>query len=310
LRVIKLKFVDFWPGFNESNNLFLDLLKDYAVVEISNDPEILIYSCYGNKFLKYRCPKIFYTAENVRPNFRECDFAFSFDYDDCGNRNFRLPLYRWRGDLDNLTVKKNPEKIASEKLKFCCMVVSNPYSTERNLFFHMLSRYKKIDSGGKCFNNIGFYVGDKLEYFSQYKFVIAFENSSYPGYATEKIVDAMLANSLPIYWGNPLIGLDFNTNSFINIHQYNSFEQAIKRIIEIDNDKDLYLEYLSQPYFNDNILPSELHFDNIKKIFISVINELVHKGTITNGINKIYAHGRHFKKVIISKILNKPSRYC
>ena len=42
----------------------------------------------------------------------------------------------------------------------------------------------------------------KLKIISNHKFNIAFENSSYPGYVTEKITDAFIANTIPIYWGD------------------------------------------------------------------------------------------------------------
>jgi hypothetical protein len=34
-----------------------------------------------------------------------------------------------------------------------------------------------------------------------YNFVIAFENVDYPGYITEKIMDAFQAGTVPLYWG-------------------------------------------------------------------------------------------------------------
>ena len=37
--------------------------------------------------------------------------------------------------------------------------------------------------------------------FKKYKFNICFENSSTPGYVTEKIIQSMYVNSIPIYWG-------------------------------------------------------------------------------------------------------------
>ena len=37
---------------------------------------------------------------------------------------------------------------------------------------------------------------------------IAFENSSFPGYTTEKIFEPMLEGSIPIYWGNPRVDED------------------------------------------------------------------------------------------------------
>ncbi len=63
----------------------------------------------------------------------------------------------------------------------------------RNNFFLKISKYKKVDSGGLALNNIGYIVKNKLEFIKDYKFTIAFENSSYSGYTTEKITDAFIS---------------------------------------------------------------------------------------------------------------------
>ena len=44
---------------------------------------------------------------------------------------------------------------------------------------------------------------DKHELLSRYKFVIAYENTAYPGYVTEKVIDAIVAGSVPVYMGAP-----------------------------------------------------------------------------------------------------------
>ena len=59
-----------------------------------------------------------------------------------------------------------------------------------------------------------------MDFIKDYKFVISFENSSYPGYTTQKLIEPMLVNSSPIYWGNKSVGKDFNTKSFINVFYY------------------------------------------------------------------------------------------
>ncbi len=89
MKEIKINFVDFWPGFDKTNNYFYNLLVQKYDVIIDENPEVLFYSCYDNKYLKYNCIRIFYTAENVRPDFTACDFSFSFDYNDRVN-HYRL----------------------------------------------------------------------------------------------------------------------------------------------------------------------------------------------------------------------------
>ena len=68
------------------------------------------------------------------------------------------------------------------------------------------------------------------------------------GYTTEKIYEPMMALSIPIYWGNSEVYKDFNTNSFINWNDYGSDEKVVERIIEIDNDDDLYMDYMKENY--------------------------------------------------------------
>jgi alpha(1,3/1,4) fucosyltransferase len=91
------------------------------------------------------------------------------------------------------------------KRNFCNFVASNGNCPERNQFVEKLSKYKKVDCGGKWMNNIGYNVSDKRKFQSTYKFSIAFENDAYrkgyEWYITEKIMEPMTVNSIPIYKG-------------------------------------------------------------------------------------------------------------
>jgi len=95
-----------------------------------------------------------------------------------------------------------------------------------------------------------------LAFIRDYKFTLAFENSASAGYTTEKLVEPMLAGSIPIYWGNPEVARDFNPRSFIDVARFPSFAGAIDHILAVDADDELYLRYLREPWFNDNTPPS------------------------------------------------------
>ena len=249
---IKVNFADFGPRFQKEHNYFTRLLFDHYKLELTENPDFLFYSVFGESYRKYDCIRIFYTGENRRPNFYECDYAFSFDHDDYGGRNYRLPVYvgHTSCDVTELTREKpDLDSIVTSKTKFCNFLVSNSKAKERIEFFYKLSKYKKVDSGGRFLNNIGGPVKNKMEFIQDYKFTIAFENFSYPGYTTEKILDPMCCHSIPIYWGNPFVYKDFNTKSFINCHEYEDFDEVIERIIEVDSDNELYKRYLAEPYF-------------------------------------------------------------
>jgi hypothetical protein len=123
-------------------------------------------------------------------------------------------------------------------------------------------------------NNIGQPVADKRKFQSEYKFSIAYENNAYrlehPGYTTEKIMEPMTVNSIPIYWGNPVIDREFNTKSFINFYDFNSEEDMIDYIIELDKDDDKYLEVLKQPWFTDYNIPDNNKIENIKSFLYKI----------------------------------------
>lgn len=92
---------------------------------------------------------------------------------------------------------------------------------------------------------------EKLTFQSRHKFVIAFENSSSPGYSTEKIVQAFAAKTVPIYWGDPEIDKCFNEKAFINCHKFPTFEDVVEYVKIIDADDELYMRMLRSPALVD-----------------------------------------------------------
>lgn len=254
MKQIKIFFEDMWQSFDAENNFITKILrKEYEVV-IDENPDYLFFSVYGYNHLKYRnCIKIFYSAENIEPDFNLCDYAIAFQHLTAGDRYLRYPLYVESGFEKIENKHFQAEEVLNRK--FCNFVYSNNKWADpiRESFFKQLSKYKKVDSGGRYLNNIGAPVDDKIDFIKDYKFTIAFENSSLSGYTTEKIVEPMTVNSMPIYWGNPDIHLDFNKQSFINVSDYNSLDEAIEEIIRLDKDDNAYIEKLSNPWHNGEI---------------------------------------------------------
>ena len=286
---IKVKFTDFHQTFSYHNpSVVTGLFDKYYNICVSDDPDFLFYSVLGNEHEKYDCTKIFTTVENrhnyldyngnqsrngIRQiDFRECDFAISHYYLE-DPRHYRMPLYfRIEGfeGIKKLKKNNNIEEIIKRKTKFCCFVYSNKTAVRRINFFKKLNDYKRVDSAGKVLNNMGFLAprgGKFFEFLRQYKFIITFENSSTPGYTTEKMFWPMLVRAIPIYWGNPWIDREFNSASFINCHDYASDEKVIARVIELDNNEELYREVLAEPYFKSNQIPESFQIKNIVNFF-------------------------------------------
>ena len=272
--ILKLYYTDFWDVWDMHNNYFTNILKkDFEVQITSDDPDIIIYSWEGQEFKKYDCIRIYYTPENwLMPRYKECDFSISFEYW-ADKRNLRLPNYLLYNILPSQLNKASLDidRIIDAKTGFCSMLVSNPSTEIRNNFFYKLSKYKKVDSGGKHLNNIGGRVKDKNEFISSYKFNLCFENADHPGYTTEKIVEAMSCNTLPLYWGNPLIHFEFNTGSFFNYNDYAAEEDMIEDIIAHDKDPVKYYRKFLQPWFEDNIPNRYFDPQRVRKFLFDII---------------------------------------
>lgn len=283
MKKIRIKICEFNRGNEALQNHFIHkILKKYYDVEMSENPDYLFYNDSSYEHLKYNCIKIFYTGENMSPNFNLCDYAIGFDYMDFGDRYYRLPLYliavfynkdeiRLVGD-DYLT-RQEPftKQDLLKKTEFCSFVYSNyRASEERKIFFDKLNKYKKVNAGGGYLNNIGGKVANKLKFELKHKFSIAFENSSRAGYTTEKIVGSLVAKTIPIYWGNPEIGREFNEKCFINCHNYNSFDGVVERVKEIDDNDDLYLSIINEP-----LAAKSYNFEEVKKGFEDFLRHII-----------------------------------
>lgn len=260
-------------GFTDTNSqiasFFANVLNTRFDLTIDNEnPDYLIFGDrnFGQNNMTYdpnKVVKVFYTGENQRPWEYQVHFALSFDHIE-NEKMYRLPLYviydfdnRVKNQVSWFTYKRHESDLDDDKKqKFCSFVVRNPNCARRNEFFLKLSKHKHVDSGGPLFNNIGYVLPDgdasmkaKNDWLIDYKFNICFENSTYPGYATEKLYEAYIGGTIPIYWGSPTIEVDFNPKAFLNWYDYGSDEALIDAVLELDNNPHKYREMYMQPLF-------------------------------------------------------------
>ncbi|MCR5357755.1 MAG: hypothetical protein K6E63_10195 [Lachnospiraceae bacterium] len=254
MNTVRIAFSDFWDSFDPKDNFITNALRKHFKVVLSHDPDFVFCSNFGNRHLKYDCVKIFYTGENLCPDFNLVDYALGFQPISFNDRYLRLPLYVLYGDAVGLALKKHelPDNFDPDKLKFCNYVISNAISDpSRDKMIGLLDGYKRVDSGGRYKNNVGGPVADKIAFEKNYKFTMCFENSSAPGYTTEKIVEAFAGQTIPIYWGNPDIASEFNPGAFINCHDFSSLEEVLEEVKRIDNDNELFLKMLREPVITE-----------------------------------------------------------
>lgn len=305
---VSIGFIGFHSSFNPIwNNITHSLVHRYSLDVSEPDssghlpivPDVLFFSVFANAHLdpRYdRCLKVFTCEENIRPPWPECQFAMTGDYSNDPN-HLRLPIYvraiRHVQDQPSYTSLRSPcptlikdpttdwKTVLALKTKFCNFVYSNEHWRDpraagecglelRIRFFELLSKYKRVDSGGKIQNNLGYQVQEKLPFLEPYKLTIAFENSSYPGYVSEKIVDPMFVHSIPIYWGSDQIADDFNPRSLV-IATGRKLEDVVDEVISLDLDDSACLAKLEQPWFADNTpnhyCQTDYIVDFMKKVF-------------------------------------------
>ena len=276
-------------------------------------PDFLIYSAFGSKHLDYDCVRIFFTGENVRPDFNIADYAISaFDFMDANDRYLRSGTYI------GYDSEKHAATLGKKREKFCCFLVTNGSLVNskpqmRDRFYDKLSAYKRIDSGGRWRNNIGHFVGDrygdwgktKAEWLAEYKFNLCFENSSYPGYLTEKLFDAYMAGCIPIYWGDTSLRIGFaneqekeydssdlnaidtrlprisphlleykiNPKAFINAHNFVNLDALVAEVRRIDNDEAAYQAMLNQPLFLEDFKSREFYEKKLLDFLLYIFNQ-------------------------------------
>ncbi len=329
-----LSFETFKKEVFDVNNV-----SNYFDFEESSNPDFIIFGPYGNEIPPNgNYVRVAYYCENIQPDLSICEWAFGVPREE-EIKDSKYKRIQWHGVSPQTLVKTPDWDITStvdSKVKFCNFLYSHKVKYRED-FFKELSKYKKVDAPGKSMNNMAsidtLYKGDiwerKRQFLQPYKFTIAFENYSYPGYQTEKLYDAMTMNSLPVYCGDPFIADIFNTNSFINAFEilnpnYSDFVQKMERavqmsfvdirpqfyiglnhrinrkikkigrelkmkiefknlnykalvdrIVEIDEDDNLYKKILGEPWFNNNTPPA---LDAVTQRWIEIFSNS--KGTI------------------------------
>jgi GR25 family glycosyltransferase involved in LPS biosynthesis len=284
-------FCDMWDSFNPEYNMFTLMMNaaniGRQVVGKSLDGmkegeekvDLLIFGPFGDRWktVASSVPKVHYTGENTKPIKREdVKLNIGFEHMDMNDGSYlRMPLWM----LEINWFRADPEKIGNPKPlpinrcckvypaerarheKFCAFVVTNPRQPMRNSAFQWLSSYKHIDSAGRLFNNVGdvIFAGlgggggelKKLEFLKNYKFCLAYENDSSPGYVTEKLLHAKAAGCIPIYWGDPKVERDFDVGGFIDARQITTSGQLVRAVKEVDEDEARWVKMYNTPAIDE-----------------------------------------------------------
>lgn len=158
-------------------------------------------------------PLLWWTGENLRPP-ATCSISLSFDIDTWTGTNFYWPLWHmlledeWTTPLPNFVGAPLLQStlLAGRRLDpppgFVAAIMGNA-TDERLHALQLLSALGPVEVYGSA---VGRPIPSKSVLSGRYKFILAFENDLYPGYVTEKAIEAWTLGAVPIYWGLDELG--------------------------------------------------------------------------------------------------------
>lgn len=187
---------------------------------------------------------IWYTGENQRPPALTAgwDLTLSFEPSDWP-RNVYLPLWLLGTDafgmgapgfagtpvgLQSLTAGRLSGGFL-RRPRFACTFIRNPEPT-RLTVIDALRELGEVDVFGPV---TGRPVPSKLDVAGDYRFMLCMENDLYPGYVTEKPIEAWTAGCVPLWWG-----LDrernLNSRAMVNLADCLGLDDFVNRVRGVD----------------------------------------------------------------------------
>ena len=160
--------------------------------------------------------------------------------------------------LSQKSLKKSTSTSPSRDKSFCVFAYYNCHEEfegvrRRREFYELLQQASggRVENLGVCCNKRG--TAPKGSHpqnhkdFGRYKFVIAFENEKHCGYISEKMTNALISGSVPIYWGADDVVEHFNPLRFVNVSTFASAAECISHILLLDANEEKYLDVCRQP---------------------------------------------------------------
>jgi hypothetical protein len=197
---------------------------------------------------------LWFTGENVRPPSRGFDGTLSFDVDTLGGLNAYCPLWWYSvgtlGAAGSLFMEPAPrlEKLLLPRLgahrppEFAAAFINNP----QPMRFHAIRALERVGAVEVFGRAVGKTIPNKADLAGRYRYVLCFENDLYPGYVTEKPIEAWSMGAVPLWWGSDPAGY-LNPQALINAADFASLQEFAASVRHLDEDADAYQRVIDQP---------------------------------------------------------------
>jgi len=264
-------FYNFWSQ-NTFDMWLYQFIESKGMLPRALEKRLSFYSVFGPRpkmLLGRGKVNVFFTAENVQsgPNRRYRDHARAYNMDLCigfehltYENYFRFPLWMMvackpsASEKDiRITCKQLSHPPTGTREKFASLVARHDTSGLRRAIFQEISQIGKVDCDGILMHNNDDlklqYHDNKTEYLRSYRFNICPENSNTYGYVTEKLLDAIAAGCIPLYWGsdnNPEPDV-FNHDAILFWRSGQNNDELLNMVRELYTSDRRYMAFSQQP---------------------------------------------------------------
>ena len=255
---VDLEITGPYSGNSDSHKTpFTIKLKRFGYVSITNGRHLAKRNLStGLQPIKTAKKNIWYSGENVRAPQGIWDGFLTFDTNLPKDRSVYFPLWfltstdlfksttetYWGGTVPSIGELMDGRKFTSRRKKFIVAFIGRSYSMRLHAI-EGLSKIGKVDVYGEAARN---QVTNPSIVATKYRYVMCFENDLYPGYVTEKPLEAYLTGAIPLYFGLDNLGY-LNSKAIINLADFENIDEWVDYIEEIDNNSRVFRRIYEQP---------------------------------------------------------------
>ncbi len=125
--------------------------------------------------------------------------------------------------------------VSCEKRAMCSLIASAKRSQPGHRLRHAVVDWARAAGADVEVMGMGYRpFSEKAEGLAPYRYSVVIENVREPGYFSEKLVDALLCGTVPIYWGAPDIGRFFDIGAMMVCDGLEDVQRAVAAMSEAD----------------------------------------------------------------------------
>ena len=193
----------------------------------------------------------------------DADLSIGFEYVQAENY-LRIPCWVFMymspfwGEKEIAQWIEKINKSHYKKSRECALIASHDMWGTRSMIVNKTERFMDITFAGRWRNNTSElwnkFNNDKVKFLKKFKFNICAENFNNDDCCSEKIFDAFLADTVPLYYGSnnkpePNV---INPDRVIFFHPTEDDRPAMKLLQDLIKDENLYYEFAAQDKFMPN----------------------------------------------------------